>query len=210
MKTQRIVLIGGGGHAKVLAEVIRSMGAAFELIGFVDPLPCSETVSALNLRRIGDDSALADLNGVDLAAMGVGAVGVSPLRRTLTQRIEAMGFRFPPLVHARGIVSSSASLEDGAVVMAGAIVQAAARLGRHTVVNSGAIVEHDVSLGEFAQVAPGAAVGGGAIIGKDCYLGLGARVRDHVVIGAGVLVAMGAVVVSNVREGMSVRGVPAR
>jgi len=208
---QRLFVIGGGEHARVVMEAVRSRPERFALLGFVDPQPCAETVRRLELPRLGDDREAAVLSAQGaLAVLGLGAVGVSGARRAVVERLAAAGVRFCAVVHSAAWVSPTAVVDDGAVVMAGAVVQGGARLGRHSVVNSGAVIEHDADLGDFAQAGPGALVGGGTVVGAGSYLGLGCRVRDHLRIGEGTLVGMGAVVVGAVGDGQAVVGVPAR
>lgn len=207
MSSQRVVIVGGGEHARVVAEAILSLGALFELIGFVDPTPCGETVRRLGLPRLGDDRAIpADVLGV----IAVGSRGVSTLRAEIATRLAGRVAGWATIVHRAAWVSSTASIGPGGVVMAGAVVQTGARTGAHTVVNTGAIVEHDVILGDHAQIAPGARIGGGALVGEGTYVGLGACVRDHIRVGSHALIAMGAVVISDVADGSKIGGVPAR
>ncbi len=206
MSATRLILVGGGEHARVVAEMVRSMGNAFDLLGFVDPAPCEETGRRLGLKRLGGDDALVG-NSAHLV-LGIGTVGVSSVRQDLLRRLPAS--KWATIVHANAWVSPTATLGAGTVVMAGAVVQTGAKIGEHCVVNSGAVVEHDVELGDFAQLGPGAKVGGGARIGESSYAGLGACVRDHIRIGSRVLIGMGAVVVSDVPDGACVTGVPAK
>jgi len=204
----RLILIGGGEHARVVAEAVRST-ESMELLGFVDPEPCGETVHRLGLPRLGDDAALARYPGV-LGVIAVGALSNRDLRPELVQRLGAPLAGWARVVHRTAWVSPTASVGEGTVVMAAAVVQSGARIGAHCVINSGAVIEHDVQIGDFAHIASGAVVGGGARLGAGCHLGLGATVRDHVSVGVGAVVGMGAVVVADIEPGRRVMGVPAR
>jgi len=204
-----LVLVGGGDHARVVAEAVLSRPDLYDLVGFVDPQPCDETVRRLGLARLGGDDALASVPAAR-AILGVGAVGGPGGRPAIVARLSGMVAAWEAVVHARASVSSTAAVGEGTVVMAGAVVNTGARIGNHCVINTGAVIEHDVVIGDHTLVGPAVAIGGGTRIGARTYVGLGARVRDHVTIGAGCLVAMGAVVVGDVAEGVAVRGVPAR
>lgn len=201
-----IVVIGGGGHARVVAEAARLQGLV--LAGFVDPQPCEPTVRLLGLKRLGDDSVLASMPGASVI-LGIGAVGVSPARRALVERLSAKGVTWVTVVHPSAYVSAAATVGDGTVVLAGAVVNAGARVGKFCIVNSGAMVEHDVQVGDFAQLATAAAVGGGTVIGDDAFIGLGASVRDHIRIGARASVGMGSVVIADVADDARVRAAAA-
>lgn len=204
----RLILIGGGEHARVVAEAAAAMGG-MELVGFVDPEPCDETVRRLGVPRLGDDGALPQHPGA-WGIIGIAALGSLAARRKIVERVSPALQGWATIIHPRAWVSSTAAVEPGAVIMAGALIQTGARLGAHCVVNSGAIVEHDVELGAFSHAAPAAVLGGGTRVGEGAYIGMGAVVRDHVTIGAEALIGMGAVVVADVASGRRVLGVPAR
>lgn len=208
MPLRRLILIGGGEHARVVAEAVRSAGDPV-LLGFVDPYPCEETVDRLNLPRLGDDEALLQYPGA-FGVLGFGTVGDPGPRIQTVGRLGLCLAGWAVVVHASAWVSPTARLGEGTVVMASASVQGGAQLGSHCVVNTGAVIEHDVHMGDHVQIAPGAVLGGGVHVGEEAYVGLGARVRDHVTIGKGATIGMGAVVVGSVPANTTVMGVPAK
>lgn len=204
-----LVLVGGGEHARVVAEAALSTRDAFDLLGFVDPEECPETVQKLGLRRLGDDSALGSHRWAR-AVLGIGATGPGPAREEVVARLSSAVAGWAVVVHRAAWVSPSANIGVGTVIMAGAVVNTGARLGAHCVVNTGAIVEHDVIMEDFAFLGPGCVVGGGARVNTGAFIGIGASVRDHRLVGAGAQVGMGAVVVSDVPPHATVTGMPAR
>lgn len=204
-----VILVGGGGHACVVAEAIRSRPDLFELRGFVDPAPCNETVARLNLPRLGGDDVFSRHKDA-LAVLGVGPVPRSRRCEDVVARLEGLVAGWATVVHDRAWVSPTAVLGQGTVVMAGACVQSGAAIGRHVVINTASVVEHDVVLGDFVHVAPAAALAGGVQVGAGAYLGMGCRIRNEVKVGTEAVVAMGAVVILDVEPGNCVRGVPAR
>jgi acetyltransferase EpsM len=179
------------------------------LLGYIDPRSDTQVERRLSLTRLGDDSWLRGRQEVD-AILGVGGVGVTPVRQTVVERLGLGDLRWPAVVHRDAIVSVTAAIGAGTVIMGGAVVQSGAHIGRFVVINSSAVIEHDVVIEDYAQVGPAAAVGGGVRIGAGAYVALGARVRDHIVIGAGALVGMGAAAIRDVPAGTTVVGVPAR
>ena len=205
--TTPLVLIGGGGHARVVAEAARSRGV-FDVVGYVDPQRCEDTERLLGLTYLGGDEWIKSHNEVSLI-LAVGALGRTARRREMVGRLGVPDSRWATIVHADACVSPTASIAAGAVVFAGVVVQSGVRLGLHTIVNTGALVDHDVSLGDYAQLAPGAVVGGGTSIGTCAFIGLGARVRDHIRIGDEAIVGMGSVVLNDVASRETVVGVPA-
>jgi acetyltransferase EpsM len=202
-----IVLIGGGEHARVVGEAV--LAGPAPLLGFVDPRECEETGRRLDTRRLGDDDALGGIPDV-LAILAFGGVGDVAARVSTVERLTVRVSGWAVVIHPSAVVSPSARIGEGSVIMAGAVVQSGARIGAHCVINTGALIDHDATLGDHVQIAPGAVLGGGVSIGAGAYVGLGARVRDHLKIGSGAVVGMGAVVVRDVESNQRVMGVPAR
>ncbi len=213
MTVPGLVIVGGGGHARVVIDAALSRAETWTLVGVVDPDGASLAMSDMGVRHLGDDDAFIDTLVATPAAdrpwLVIGVGGDLMLRRSIAARYAPLA-TWATIVHVTAWVSPSARIDPGAVVLGGAQVNAGATVGPHAIVNTAAIVEHDVEIGAFGHVAPGAALGGGARLGAGTFVGLGARIRDHVALGEGAVVGMGAVVVRSVPDGATVTGVPAR
>lgn len=207
---KKLIIVGGGEHARVVIDIARSRPDLWLLAGFADPEPQPETASRCGLHQLMSDFEALDRAGESHFVLGMGQTDSSAARRRLADLYGLAGGRWATVVHASAWISSDASLDEGAVVCAGAMINTGATVGRHAVINTGAIIEHDVRVGEFAMVGPGAAIGGGTLIGAGTFIGLGCSVRDHVSIGGGTIVGMGSVVVKSLPENVRAMGVPAR
>ncbi|HEY4707707.1 MAG TPA: acetyltransferase [Thermodesulfobacteriota bacterium] len=210
MGKDRLVMICGGGHARVLIGLIASTGA-YEIAGILDP-GLERGARILGVDVLGDDNLLPELfaSGVGCACIGLGSTGSCAARRALFDRARAIGFRIPALVHPSAFVAASAEIADGAQVMAAAVVQVSASLGENTILNTAAIIEHEAVVGRDAHVAPGAVVCGGCRIGEGAHIGAGATIVQGITIGDRATVGAGSVVVRDVPPGATVKGVPAR
>lgn len=194
-----LLLIGGGGHAMVIAEA--ALAAGIMLRGFLDDDPAAMLNAAAP--RLGSLSDFARHQG----GPAIVAVGEVELRRRLIGMLDRPAMT---VVHPSAIVSPSATLGAGVFVGPNAVVHARARIGDHATINTGAIVEHDCMVGLNAHVAPGAVLGGGAKVGPDSLIGLGARMLPGSLVGARCVIGAGAVVISSIGDGTRAVGVPAR
>ena len=206
-RTESLVLIGGGGHALVIAEAARLAGMS--LSGFFDDHPAA---------LIGQGKqGLVHLGSMDQLERLVGrawilAAGGLSMRARLREELQRLGAADggTTLVHPTAFVSPSARLGPGVFVGPLAIVHSGAIVESHAIINSGAIVEHNCIIGSNSHIAPGSVIGGDVQIGPETLIGLGARVLPQLTIGAGCTVGAGAVVTRSLHDKVLVVGVPAR
>lgn len=201
-----VVILGAGGHARVLLETLRACGVP--VLGFI--APSAEGSRLGDVAWLGSDDGLTDLGDDVEIVNGVGSVGPVVRRVAAYESASALGLRFRTVVHPRAFVDSTAELADGVQVLAGAIVGAGARIGADVIINTGAIVEHDSQVGAHSHIASGALLAGDVSIGESTHVGLGARVIQGISVASSSVVGAGAVVIRDVRSGTTVVGVPAR
>jgi len=207
MKKKEIVILGGGGHSKVLVDAIASSGK-YKVKGILDP--CLRKGSkAAGCLVLGNDAALKGMKGV-CVTIGVGTVKASAKRKDMQRKASKSGFCLPPIAHARAYIAKTAKLGDGSQVLTGAVVNPGARIGAGAIINTKAIIEHDCSVGAYSHVASGAILGGGVKTGECCHIGMGAKILQGVKIGKNATVGAGAVVIRDVPAGRTVAGIPAK
>ena len=189
-----VTLVGGGGHASVVADAARAAGIV--IAGFVDDAPDARVPGLEHLGPIG--------RAGEHWHLCIGDVG------TRVRVLESLGGMGTTIVYPTAIISQTATLGAGVFVAPGAIANAQARIDEHAIINSGAIIEHDARVGRASHVAPGAVLCGAAIVGQGCLIGAGAIVLPGVEIGDGATVGAGAVVKESVPPGCVAVGAPAR
>jgi sugar O-acyltransferase (sialic acid O-acetyltransferase NeuD family) len=201
MATERIILIGAGGHARVVLDTLLLSGVAPERIAVRDAR-AGGSVLMLTATAPEIDASMAG------AAFHI-AIGNAEVReRLFAAAIEAGGTPLT-IVHPRATVSPFATLERGSFVAASAVVAPGASVGEGVIVNHGAIVDHDCAVGDFAHIAPNATLGGAARVGARSLIGAGAAVLPAVAIGMDTIVGAGSVVTLGIAGGTWI-GAPAR
>lgn len=206
---RKIIIIGGGGHAKVLIEAIRSTGC-FEIENILDPkLKIGTQLSGVPV--IGGDEFLdgQEVKGFCLS-LGLGSIRASDVRKNIFKKYKNRGFEFPAIVHGNAYVSKDSEIGSGSQVMAGVVIQPDAIIGENVIINTSAVIEHDCRIQAHSHIAPGAIIGGGVEVGECSHVGLGAKVLQGVKIGRNVTVGAGAVVIDYIEDGRTVKGVPAK
>ena len=206
-----IIVIGAGGHARVVADALLCAGA--KVIGFTDADPAAWGRTHFGLPVLGGDDVLSDYDAAAVRlANGLGMVDArgSALRRRVQDNLMLRGWSFISVLHPSAVVSPRAQLATDVQVLAGAVVQPGASIAAGAVVNSRAVIEHDVLIGGWAHVAPGAVVCGDVRIGEHAHVGAGATIRQGVHVGDRCLIGIGSAVVSDQAASTIVAGVPAR
>jgi sugar O-acyltransferase (sialic acid O-acetyltransferase NeuD family) len=194
-----LVMIGAGGHARVLIDALQLGEKA--ILGIVDPAYAAGSTGPRGLALLGGDEAVDRLrpDGV-LLVNGVGTTDKTVLRDDIYRRFRAKGFRFATVIHPSAVISGSAALGEGAQVMAGCVIQSDAVIGANSIINTRAAVDHDCQIGETVHIAPGATLSGSVSVGDNTHIGTGAAIIHGISIGRRCLVAAGAVVYRNLPD----------
>lgn len=201
----QVLLIGGGGHCKVVIDVFRAAGWA--PIGILDPHLAGADVFGVPV--LGGDERASELLEQGHRNAFV-AIGENAVRRRIALGLMEIGFELATAIHPSAVISPSARLEGGTIVMPNAVINAHARVGAFGIVNTGAIVEHDCVLGVAVHAAPRSVMGGNVTLEDEVLFGIGAVARPGSFIGARTVVGAGAVVIGTIGADLIAGGAPAR
>ncbi|MCU6433896.1 acetyltransferase [Undibacterium sp. Jales W-56] len=206
----RLIILGGGGHAKVLHALLQACG--HPVVGICDPQLSAEGARLWRgIPVLGGDEALECLDPQVYGLInGVGQMPRQNTRRRLYELWREKGFSFPPLVHPFAWISEDTHLSDGVQVMAGAVLQSECVIGMNTIVNTRASVDHDCRIGAHVHIAPGVTLCGGINVAEHAYIGAGATVIQGISIGSDAIVGAGVTCVRNVKPGSVLLGTAMR
>lgn len=203
-----LILLGAGGHATVLAEILQTAGTP--LLGLCAPHPPAPGLLAA-LPYLGDDEAV-EQHAPDTVRLinSLGSTTGTSARTEIFQRFREAGYRFAGVRHLSAIISPSARIGESLQALAGCLINSEARLGDNVLINSHAVVEHHGDIGDHCHIASGAVLCGDCRLEPGVHVGAGAVIKQGVHIGAGAVIAAGAVVITDVPAHTLVAGVPAR
>ncbi len=193
--SKSIYIYGASGHGLVVADVAKSCG--YEDIVFLD-----------------DDNSKGFLTFDDIKenrdyhiAFGIGN---NQIREKLYKKVKENGFFTPILIHPSSIISSSAEIEEGTVIMPNVVVNAKAYIGKCVILNSSCVVEHESIIGDFVHISPKVAIAGNVRIGDFTHIGIGSSVIQCLEIGKNSIVGAGSIVVKNIADFKKVYGNPCK
>ena len=206
MSKKKIIIIGGGGHARVLKEILDIPGQ-FEIIGFTDLEPKdNKGIKYLGKDKVVEKYSLKDV----LLVNGIGSVELPTKRQEIYERFKMLGYGFCSVIHPKAIVSSGVNLAEGVQIMAGVVINTGVSLSENVIVNTSVTIDHDCSIGAHTHIAPGVTRSGGVVIGKGCHIGTGVVVIQGIKIGEHTVVGAGSLVVENISSKVTAFGVPAK
>lgn len=202
----RLVIIGAGGHAAVVAEAAQLEGPWDDICFIDDKYP--DLGEILGLPVVGDLSAAHTLtaDGADFIV----AIGSNRTRLEVHQSIAHGGGQLVSVIHPSAAVSSSAVVQPGAAILAQAAINARTTIGVACIVNTGVTIDHDCQIESGVHISPGARLAGGVSVGERAWIGIGASVINNVSIGSAAIVGAGATVLGDVPANQTVVGIPAR
>lgn len=210
MDGQPLVIIGAGGHAKVLHAL--ALAAGHSILGVCDPqLVQQGQTHWRGIPVLGGDDALKQFDPVAIGLInGIGQLVGSQARQDVFARLRQAGFNFPALVHPAAWVASTARLAQGVQVMAGAVVQPDCCIGENTIINTNASVDHDCDIGTNVHVAPGATICGGVRVHDRAFVGSGATLIQALIVGNGAVVGAGVTLTRNLARDQILLGPASR
>ena len=207
----RLLILGAGGHAKVVAETALSSGVASSITflddRFNEPDPCRLVLGWPATGPLGISLSEEMLSQFDSAVV---AIGHSATRLDWIQQLQNAGYHLPVLRHPTAWLSPSAQLGPGSVVFAQVVVQPDVSIGTGAILNTCCSVDHDTQLDHGVHLCPGSHLAGEVTVGARSWIGIGASVIQRVTIGSDVIVGAGAAVVRDLPNNVTAVGVPAR
>ena len=184
----RLIIIGAGGHGKVIADIALKIGytdivfADDNAVGYCMGFPI--ICKSINLEQQNDGKT-------DFIV----AVGNNEIRKRIA---EQHNLNWITLIHPSAQIGTSVKIGVGTVVMAGAVINSCATIGDHCIVNTCAVVEHDNRINSYVHISPNAALGGTVSVGEGTHIGIGASVKNNIEICKNCTIGAGAVVVNNI------------
>lgn len=192
-----VLLIGAGGHASVLLEIL--IEQKINVLGYVSPFPAvnQKLFSDFHWFKCDEDILQFEQSKIKLIN-GIGSLPNSTLRADFYNNYKRLGYTFATLVSQGASVSVYATLEEGVQVMRGVIIQTGVSIGFNSIVNTGSIVDHDCSIGSNNHIAPGVTISGQVTSKENVHFGTGSSVIQSINVNENVVIGAGTTITKNV------------
>ena len=211
MKPKRLLIIGAGGHAKVVLETAISMNL-YDEFAFIDDcfMKGSEDLFVSKWPIIGNTKDISNKVIKDKFNFALVAIGNNERRVDLLNKLKKNDFKVPSLIHPSATISPSSNINEGCVIFAKSVIQAEVNIGFGVIINTSCSIDHECIIEECAHICPGAHLAGRVSIGQLSTVGIGASVIQDIKIGDQVFIGAGSAVINNIEDKMTVAGVPAK
>lgn len=194
-------IIGASGHCKVILEALKVCGV--DVTGVWDD--DNQLKEFMGLNVLGDIDACREAKVSPLIV----AIGNNQIRKKVVKQF-GLDTTFGIAFHPSAVISESAKLLEGTVVMANASINASTQIGRHVIVNTNASVDHDCIIEDYVHISPQVGLAGNVKVGEGTHIGIGACVIQGIRIGRWCIIGAGSVVIKDVPDGSTVVGNPGR
>jgi sugar O-acyltransferase (sialic acid O-acetyltransferase NeuD family) len=210
MNIQKIVILGAGGHAREVLDVIDAINQEnprFEMLGFVVEPGYEPPGTMINDKPVlGHFDWLEEHRGEVKAVCGV---GFSAPRYRVVKKMDQLGVKFVNLVHPNALLTRWVTMGTGVIITAGCILTNQITIGNHVHINRMSNIGHDNVLEDFATVSPGANLSGNVTLKEGCFIGTGASIIEGQTVGAWSRIGAGAAVIDDIPANTTAVGVPA-
>jgi len=203
---QKIILVGTGGHAKVVIDIIRKEGK-YNIVG------CTSSDVSISkfegIRVFGSDEMFPVIFSKGVVKAFV-AIGDNKTRSIVFNKAKKIGFEIVTIIHSDAIIGHGCFIGAGTCVMVGSIINPSTTVGQGCIINTNSNIDHDCIVEDYVHIAPGCSIAGNVHIGRGAFVGTGVNIIPQVVVGEKCTIGAGSVVDKNIPGGSMAYGVPVK
>jgi sugar O-acyltransferase (sialic acid O-acetyltransferase NeuD family) len=205
----KIIILGAGGHAAVIADALlcrKQTGEEIDIVGFLDD---DSSLKGKQWRGIDVLGRIDIIRSVEYDALVVG-VGNNKTREKIFNTFSSQKERITTVIHPSSVIAQDVTIEAGSVVFAGTVINTGSYIGQNVIINTGATVDHHAKISSHVHLAPGVHLGGTVSIGEGSFLGIGTNVLPNLTIGEWSVIGAGSTIISDIPSHVTAVGVPAK
>lgn len=201
--SKSLIIIGAGGHGKVIADIAKFNG--YQEIVFLD--------DDIKRHKIGEYQVIGTSDDVDKFKekydFFVG-IGNNKIRKRFSLMLNDKKIRQPILIHPSAVIDSTVSIGNGTVVMANVVINADSKIGDGCIINTSSSIDHDCLINNYTHISPGVHVAGTVSVGECTWIGIGTSIKNNLYIASNCIIGAGSVIVKDLLESGTYFGVPVK
>ena len=205
-----LVVMGAGGFGPEVvwaAGQVNAVQPTFDIVGYCDDEGSKKGGAIDGLPILGrPEEAPVPAGGIHFVC----AIGSNSVRAKIVPRLLALGWKPATVIDPSVMVAPGVTVGEGTYVGAGCILAPHAAVGRHVIVNHHCSIGHNSTLEDYVQVSPGGRVSGACVLKEGAYLGSNAVVAQGKSLGRYAKLGACSFAVSNIPDGATAIGIPAR
>jgi acetyltransferase EpsM len=199
------VLIGAGGHAKVILDILRDSHS--QILGILDDNSNLQSLDGIPV--LGNISDIPKILTNNTEVKFIISIGSNTVREKIVSKLQVYNLHYGSAIHPSAIIGSNVKIGEGTVVMANTVVNHSANIGSHAILNTASTIDHDCNIGNYVHVSPGANLAGNVKVGEGTHIGIGASLIQGIEIGKYSVVGAGSVVIKDINKYKVAVGCPA-
>lgn len=200
--SKKVVIIGAGGHAKVIADIILINGD--DIVGFLDD---SEEKQGKAIYK--DHKVIGKISDAKKYKENyfIIAIGNNAKRAEISEKLNV---KYYTAIHPKAVIADTVKIGEGSTIMAGVVINPDTKIGNHCIINTCCSIDHDNTIRNYVHVSPGAHLAGKIYIGERTWICAGVTIINSVNISSDVIVGAGATVIKDILMAGTYVGTPAR
>lgn len=162
---EEVILIGIGGHGRVVLDAILSNSETnIKIIGFLDD---GDTKEVYGLKKLGN---ICDWKKYRNKKFHI-AVGNNNFRKELSEKVGRD--KLVTIIHKTAYISQSVQIGVGSYIGAMVVINSESIIGKSCIINTGSIIEHNCEIGDYSHLSYRVLVGSESKISTESMLDMG-------------------------------------
>lgn len=187
-----VVIIGAGGHAKVIAEIV--LKSRDNVIGFLDDnLDLQNKIIYLDKKVIGTTSSIEKYKNYYFII----GIGNNFIREKIDKNNK---LKLYTAIHPSAIIAQDVEIGEGTVIMPGVVINPGTKIGKNSIINTSVSIDHDNTICDYVHISPGSHLAGTVTIKENTWLCTGVIVKNNITIEKNNIIGAGGVVINNILE----------
>ena len=198
-----VIIIGAGGHGKVIADIAKLNG--YKEIYFLD--------DDINKHKIGEYQIIGTSKDIDKYKEKydfIVGIGNNKIRKKFSLKLNERKIKQPSLIHPSAVIDQTVNIGQGTVVMSNVVINADSKIGNGCIINTSSSIDHDCLISNYTHISPGVHIAGNVYIGEETWLCIGSVIINNITIGSNIIVGAGATVINSIDENGIYVGIPAK